>query len=367
MPSQINQHRYVLILAGGSGTRLYPRSRVDKPKQFQSVVGIKTLLEQTIDRIINHIPIDHIYIITHHKYIDLTQQYFPNLPKENIILEPIKRNTAPAAALATQIIVNKDKDAIIASLHADHIVQKQDVFTEVLDAAYKTIEDQNDYIATIGIQPTSPHTGYGYIERSKKHKDIDGYSFYHVLQFVEKPNAKTALSYLNKGTFLWNAGYFIWQGRHFLNEIKRLTPEIHTQLRKISNTFGTKKYKNALTKSFSAMPDIPIDTAVMEKTKLVVLPADLGWSDVGSWDSVANLLDDGQKDANGSYCEGTTIPIDTYNSIILGRDRLIATIGLDNIVIVDSEDGILIAQRGRTEEVKKVVEELKQKKMEHLL
>lgn len=364
-----NDHRHIIILAGGSGTRLYPRSRENVPKQFQKIIYDRTLLEQTIDRVVLHSSLEKVFVVTSSKYIDLIKKYVPLLPDKNILAEPCKRNTGPALTVATAIIMKRDPEAIIASLHSDHIVLNNDIFAQSLDAAFKQVEKSPAAIVTIGIQPRSPHTGYGYIEQDVPKTDIGSISLYKAKRFVEKPNREKAVEYIAQGTFSWNAGYFIYTAQNFMSEIKNYEPEMYDRAIKIAEFDGSPNYSEILIKEFEKFDDCAIDYVLMEKTKqMYIIPADLGWSDVGSWDSVANLLNDDALDENENYVEGLSVPIDTHNTIILGQDnKLIATIGLNNLIIVSTDDAILITQRGRSEDVKKVVEYLKANSKESLL
>ena len=364
MKKNKNNSYYALILAGGSGERLYPRSRNNKPKQFQKLFGKKTLVEQTYNRITKFIIPENIYISTNQEYKTLTQKILPKIPEENYICEPCKKNTAAAIALSTALINKKNPEAIIASVHSDHVVLNENNFIKVFQNSFQSIEKDPKSIITIGIQPTLPYTGYGYIERKKNKLPEKYFSIYKAIKFVEKPNKETALRYFQKGTFYWNAGYFIFKASHLLDEIKKYIPDMHSAIVNIINNF------DLLNKEYNKLPDIPIDIAIMEKTSnLKVIPADLSWSDVGSWDSVSALIDSNKLDNNNNYSEGLTILYDTYNSMILSSNsnKLIATIGLDNIIVVETDDVILISQKGRSEEVKKIVEKLKENKLDYLL
>lgn len=364
-----DNHRYIIILAGGSGTRLYPRSRENTPKQFQKIVGDSTLFEQTIKRVLIHSRLERIFIVTSEQYIHLIKKYLPELPDSNICAEPVRKNTGPALAYATALILKRDPDALIASLHSDHIVLRNDTFTQSLECAFDMVDTTSSAIVTIGIQPTSPHTGYGYIERDTSHIDVHNISVYKALRFVEKPNKKVALEYVRKGTFSWNTGYFVYNARNFMHEIEIYDPKMYSIVTRIVESYGTPAYTGVLQSEFKKFDNCAIDFVLMEKTKnMYIIPADLGWSDVGSWDSVANLLNDDALDENENYLEGLTIPIDTHNTVILGqKEKLIATIGLNNIIVVSTDDAVLIAQRGRSEDVKKVVEYLKENKKKTLL
>jgi len=358
---KINEHEYVLIMAGGSGSRLYPRSTDKLPKQFQNIIGDKTLIEQAYERAKKLVNDDHIYISSNHKYIDLIKKYLPKIPVENYITEPVKRNTGPAISLATALIYKKDKEAIITAVHSDHLVVKTDEYAKAIKAGIKAVKDNSKYILCVGITPTSAHTGLGYIEKKEKFIKTEGYIIYTTKRFVEKPNLDLAKQYVSSGNFFWNAGYFIWQAKHFLAELKKYSPKIHKGVLKIAQSKGHKDFTNILDSEFIKFEDVAIDTLIMEKTSnLLVLPVDIGWSDVGSWDVVADMVNAQDKDSNGNYIKGTVINIDTHNTTILSHDdsKIIATIGLDNFIIITTENAIVIVPRGRSEDVKKIVYEL---------
>jgi mannose-1-phosphate guanylyltransferase len=355
---KINEHKYVLIMAGGSGSRLYPRSTSSFPKQFQKIIGDKTLIEQAYDRVIKVVGNDHIYISSNHKYVDLIKKYLPNIPVKNYITEPIKRNTGPAIALATALIYKKDNNAIITVVHSDHLVTKPDEYAKMIKTGIKVVEKNSDYILCVGITPTSPHTGLGYIEKNKNFAKVDGCVIYSTKRFVEKPNLDLAKQYVSSGEFFWNAGYFIWQAKHFLSELKKYSPSIYRGVTEISKHKDKKDFLNILDKEFVKFESIAIDHLIMEKTSnLLVIPVDIGWSDVGSWDVVADMVNVHDRDLNGNYAEGTVINIDTHNTTILSHDKnkIIATIGLDNFIIVTTNNAIIIVPRGRSEDVVKIV------------
>lgn len=348
-------------MAGGSGSRLYPRSTNELPKQFQQIIGEKTLIEQTYDRVRKIVNDDHIYISSNHKYTDLIKKYLPSIPIENYITEPVKRNTGPAVSLATALIYKNDREAIIVVVHSDHLVTKTDEYIRVIKTGIDVIKNNSKHILCIGITPTSAHTGLGYIEKNKKFTKKNDLMVYTTKRFVEKPNLELAKQYVSSGDFFWNAGYFIWQAKHFLNELKKYSPKIYNGVMDISQSKDKKDFLKILDNKFVKFNDIAVDHLIMEKTSnLLVLPADIGWSDIGSWDVVADLVDIHLRDLNGNYNVGKIINIDTHNTMILSHDnsKVIATVGLDNFIIVTTESAIVIVPKGRSEDVKKIVTEL---------
>lgn len=361
-----NEHEYVLIMAGGSGSRLYPRSTDKLPKQFQKIVGQTTLIEQAYNRAKKIVRDDHIYISSNHKYINLIKKHLPEIPFENYITEPIKRNTGPAISLATALIYKKDKEAIILVTHSDHLVIKTDEYIKAIRAGIETVLGNPLYILCIGITPTSAHTGLGYIEKDKDFIKVDDFIVYTTKRFVEKPNLNLAKQYVSSRNFFWNAGYFIWQAKHYLSELKKFNSKLYAGVTRIVKEQGGESYLQILDKEFIKFEDIAVDHLIMEKTKkLLVIPVNIGWSDIGSWDVVADMVNISDRDLNGNYLEGTVINIDTHNTTILSHDKskIIATIGLDNFIVVTTERAIVIVPRGRSEEIKKIVMELEKKEI----
>ena len=344
-----------IILAGGSGTRLFPLSRKKFPKQFLSFGDNETLLQKTIKRNLKAVnDSNDIVVITNNDYqFHVKNQLKDILGEENfnIILEPIGRNTAPAIALAVKYALDKlnaDENEVLFISPSDHIISPDDAFAQYVQQAEELAKQ--GYIVTFGINPTKPETGYGYIEADTINPLTLTNSAYNVKQFHEKPDLKTAQNYLLSGNYYWNSGMFAFSIKTILEEFEQYVPEIFNLIN--DQTF------EELIKDFKEMPDISIDYAVMEKTdKAVILPMNIMWSDVGSWDSAYEVLD---KDENQNVKIGNVIDIDTKNSLIMGDERLIATIGIEDMLIVETPDTILIAKKGEGQKVKDLVNILKQ-------
>lgn len=338
----------IIILAGGGGTRLFPLSRACYPKQFLKIAGEKSLLQQTVERFLIIAKQEEIVIVTNKDYIFHVQEDLHEIGAEkiNIITEPTGKNTAPAIALAISYCkdcLNCCEDEILFVSPADHLIKPAEKFAELLQQAEQVCRDKNDII-TIGVKPTKPETGYGYIQAAGKVAD----TVFYVKSFKEKPDKVTAEKYLAEGNYYWNAGMFMFSISRMETELEQYVPEIA----KISQ----QGYENCIN-NFTEMPDISIDYAVAEKsTHMSVMPMqDIYWNDIGSFDSIAEVLAD--KNGNGIY--GDVITADCQNTTILGSDRLISGIGLKDLIVVDTPDSLLITEKGKSQEVKKVVEKLK--------
>lgn len=358
MPSRLHQHWYAAILAGGSGTRLWPMSRQNVPKQFLKLTDDKTLLEATFERIKTVVPAEQIFVVVTEKHEPAARKQLPEVPETNFIIEPQGKNTAPAIGLATFHIVRHDKQAIIASIAADHHVTKPKEFQKILACAYETVSRYSDRIVTVGIKPTYPETGYGYIQIGQQF-DSGAVPIYKVKRFVEKPDQKTAQAYFESFEYLWNASYFIYLGTHMLAAFKKYVPETAKLLGKISETIDQPQYNDALVTNYTQMAAEPIDTAVMEKEKaILVIPADLGWSDIGSWASLHDVL----TNVHGSdvIARGHHIGINTQNSLIYAREKLVATVGLQDTIVVDTPDVLLVVNKHHAQDIKKIIERLKE-------
>lgn len=350
-----------IILAGGSGTRLWPVSRYGLPKQFIKLNGGKSLLCQTVERLAAAMPLKDIFVITNEDYRFHVQEDLRSVStslENNIILEPVGRNTAPAIALVMRYCLEKlkcGKGEVVFICPSDHVIEPVEKFARYAHEAEAAAKA--GAIVTFGIKPDRPETGYGYIRkgpRLKKTGDVCG-----VAKFAEKPDGKTAEKYLKAGGYYWNSGMFAFTIGTMLGEFRKYAPEIS---RRMPQTLAK------MTADFSAMPSISIDYAVMEKSKkAAVLPIDLLWSDVGSWDSLPEVVD---PDVNGNVTVGDVISLDTKKTIVMGEKRLVSTIGLKDLIIIDTNDALLVARRGQAQRVKEVVNILKERKrkegVEHL-
>ncbi len=351
-----NRPIYALILAGGTGTRLWPRSRRDRPKQLLPLFSHRTMLQETYDRILPIIPARRIFVITNEGYVETVREQLPDLPADNVIGEPVGHGTAPAIGLGALYIQRADPDAIMVSLHADHYVARADGFrTAVVDAAHVAADG---HLVTLGVQPRNPETGYGYIHRGELLEQRDDQPVYRVAEFVEKPDAETASRYVSSGEYYWNSGIFAWKIATLWEEFARLQPALCRQLNRIGRALGSPRARTTFTRVWETIPTETIDVGIMEKSQRVaVLPIDVGWSDVGSWATLLDLLP-ASRETN--VVVGEHVGVDTSSSLLYSPNRLIATVGLTDMIVVDTEDAILVCPKSRAQEVKHLVDALRQ-------
>ena len=347
----------VVIMAGGKGERFWPKSRINLPKQFLSLTDDgKSMIQHTVERVKNLVDIENIYVVTNEMYKNLVSEHIPDIPEANIIIEPAAKNTAPCIGLAAVHIAKKDINSKMIILPSDHLIKFNEIFIDTLKTALDVVE-KGDNLATIGITPNYPETGYGYINFTKGESFKDSTNIYEVLRFVEKPNLEKAKEYLTSGQYLWNSGMFVWKASTILKNFKEYLPEIYEGLQKIGKSINTGKYEEVLKKEFLNLPSESIDYGIMEKAKSIyVIPGNFGWDDVGSWLSLERINKTNQ---DGNVITGNVISIKTKNTIIQGSDKLIATIGLEDIVVVDTDDVTLICHKNNTQEVKEVINNLK--------
>ncbi len=344
-----------LIMAGGKGERFWPRSRTNLPKQFLSLTDDgRTMIQLTVDRILPLVDLCDIYIATNAAYRDLVAEQLPRLPKENILCEPIGRNTAPCIGLGAVHIAHKYEDALMIVLASDHLIKYNDIFVQTIEKACRAAEEGKNLV-TLGITPNYPETGYGYI---KADKTKPYQATYAVDRFVEKPDYPTACSYIESGDYYWNSGMFIWKISSILSNLSAFMPETYNGLITIKSAIGTPEEDTVLKNVFPGFVSDSIDFGVMEKADdIYVIPGNFGWDDVGSWLAVERIRG---TDDNGNCFRGKVTAIDTNGCTIEGRDRLIATVGMKDTVIVDTEDAILIADKKAVGDIKKVLAALRE-------
>jgi len=358
---------YVVILAGGGGTRLWPRSRKNIPKQFLNLFSKKTLLQETYSRIAPLTDNDRIFIVAGEKYKEEILNEIPDLSIENLILEPEPKNTAAAVGLASLIISHRDPNAVFSSLHSDHYIVEIEEFQRVLVTVSVYAQDHDD-IVTWGISPTRPATELGYIHSGDEIEEINGLSLFKVKGFKEKPNLVTAQAYVASGTYFWNGGQYSQKVSVMLDSIKKHMPKLWEGLSKIEKVIGTPEYDKVLREVFAELDSEPIDTGISEKAKnLVMIPASYTWSDIGSWDALYEISPKNEGTNTVLIDKGEFIGYDTHRSLIQTNNKLIATIGVTDMIIVDTEDVLLICPKDRAQEVKKIVEQLKEKDMKDYL
>lgn len=355
---------YAVIMAGGSGTRLWPRSRQDRPKQFQALYSDKTLLQETVRRLEPLIPQDDIYVIANRSHEAIVKEQLPWLRPENWIGEPIAKDTAPAVGIAATVIHQRDPEAVILVTPADHIITKEMLFRRLLKVA-EQVASEGPNVVTIGIRPTCPETGYGYIQMSDAHRTIDDIDVHEVISFKEKPDLRTAEEYVSSWHYVWNSGMFIWSVKTILDLYRVHAPDIYRLMMRFKNAMGTPEEQTVLEEVYEAFPKISVDYAILEHAENIhVIPSAIGWSDLGSWSALHEIMD---ADEDGNTVVGSHVGIDTHNCLIHSRDRLIATIGLDNMIIVDGGDVILVLPNGRSQDIKVLLEELKKQGKEKYL
>ena len=343
-----------LIMAGGRGERFWPKSRVNLPKQFLSLTGDgKTMIQLTVERIAPLVDIQDVYIATNESYRHLVLEQLPGLPEENILCEPVGRNTAPCIGLGAAHISKKYGDALMMVLPSDHLIKYEPIFRQTLQDACRVAE-QGENLVTLGITPDEPETGYGYI---KFNPNVTLERAYAVERFVEKPNLEKAKEYLASQEYLWNSGMFIWKVSTILNNIKAYLPEMYEGLETIKAAIGTENQESVLKATFPGLQSVSVDYGIMEKAQnIYTLAGTFGWDDVGSWLAVGRIQ---KTNEFGNVVSGSVVSVSTRNCIIQGGSKLIATVGLSDIVVVDTEDALLICNKENAGEIKKVLESLK--------
>ncbi len=347
---------YTVVMAGGIGSRFWPQSRKARPKQFLNVFGPATLLQSTLARMQGLIPPERCFVVTHERYVAQTHEQLPFLPRANILAEPISRNTAPCIAYAAVRLLAQDPEATMVVLPADHVIRNVKQFHAVLRVAIDKAQEPGALV-TLGINPTHPETGYGYIQFDRP-ADLDDEQpqAYPVRTFAEKPDLATAERFLDSGDFLWNSGMFIWRADTILDQMQRHLPKAFDAFEPLQHAVGTDTVKETLKQAYQNSPHISIDYGVMERAdKVYVVPGSFGWSDIGDWRVVYDLS---EKDDHGNALHNHVIVHDSSRCLVQANDRLVVLVGIHDTVVIDTDDALLICHRDSTQQVKNVVEYL---------
>jgi mannose-1-phosphate guanylyltransferase len=357
----MNSHRYGLILAGGRGTRFWPRSRRRSAKQILNVVGQRSLIQATVDRLTPVIPPERLWVLTNDHLRDAIIEQLPEVPHSQILAEPAQRNTAPAIGLAAHILESIDPEAVMGVFPSDHVIGKPPAYRAVLKAAFKGADQGR--LMVVGVQPRWAETGYGYIEFPRGTQT--GNSPAPVKRFHEKPDAAKARRYVASGNFYWNSGMFFWRASVLLDELRKSLPGTASLIDSLP-PFSNRRFNSALKKSFPLCENISIDYAVMEKSKLVsgIPSSDFGWNDVGSWNAVYELL---TRDELGNCLAPGSVCLDSSDNFVDVRGKMVALLGVQNLIVVDTPDALLVASRDRAQQVGDVVKALEKAQRHDLL
>ncbi|MGA9115187.1 MAG: mannose-1-phosphate guanylyltransferase [Bacteroidota bacterium] len=358
---------FAVIMAGGVGTRFWPRSREKSPKQSLEIVGKGTMIQNTVRRMERVVHLADVFIVTNRTQKNIIQKQLPQFDEERILVEPLGRNTAPCIGLAALHIRRLDPEAVMIVSPADHLIEDTEEFARVMALAVQ-IAAESHSLLTVGIHPTHPETGYGYIQmfvEEGEHNPYVGRGVLKVKTFAEKPNLQTARQFLASGDFLWNSGMFVWRVEEILRQIHKCLPELGAELDRIDAAIDTPQYAATVERAYGVIRGISIDYGVMEKAEAVyVIPGKFGWSDIGSWDEVYRVSG---KDDGGNSINGKVIQKDTTGTYIHSPGRLVATVGVSDLIIIDTEDALLVCKRGRSQDVKEISDYLRRKQMNEYL
>lgn len=356
---------YTVIMAGGQGTRLWPLSRKKLPKQLQNLISNRSLIQETYERLKPLIKPEQVIISTTPEYIEEIKKHLPEIPKENYIIEPFANGNAAACGLVSTLLQQRDRGAIAAFLPADHAIRNDQLFLDTLKYTTDLCTKYPQKIITIGITPSRPDTGLGYIQIGEEFKD-EALTAYQVKRFVEKPDLSHATDYVKSGQYFWNSGTFVWATDHFMKLMKEYIPKTYSALETISNAYEQSNYLETLNRNYSKTENISIDYGIMEKTKdILVVPGNFGWSDIGNWSTLFELLS--EINNNKLVSRGHHISHEDKDCLVYANDKLVATIGLENVVVIDTDDAILICNRQKAHQVKDLLAKLKKAGKEEYL
>ncbi len=347
---------YTLIMAGGSGTRFWPRSRFAKPKQYLNMFGDESLLQSTLERFKTFTETENIFIVSSKSQADALESQATELPKENLIYEPVGKNTLPCIGLAAMFAEKDNPDGIMVVSPSDHLIRDHVTFRDTVKAAAK-IADEKNGIVTIGIPPNYPATGYGYVKTAEDITSNERIKQFKVKRFVEKPNLENAKKYLDDGGYYWNSGLFIFKVSVFLEAVKEFAPDLYKDLQRIQQDIGKPSFNQTLDTIYRAVESISVDYGIMEHAKNIYLvEGNFDWNDLGSWESV--YLEE-KKDEKGNAAKGEAVFLDSSNSYVYSEDEIVALVGLDDVVVVRDGNATLVCKRDKVQDVKKIVEQLK--------
>lgn len=356
---------YAAILAGGKGKRFWPMSRSGRPKQLLDVYGSGSMLSLTWRRLESLISPERIFVLTVEEQAKAVKAELPRLSESNLFIEPVGRNTAPSVAIASALVrraAGGEEPILICP--ADHVIENEASFSTLVRAAER-IAAREEVLVTFGIVPTCAATGYGYIEAGEEFCEDGGLSFFRALRFHEKPDAERAASYIEKGTFYWNSGIFMWRPEVFLSAWSKFLPQGIAPLEAIESALGTARQREVVAREYPAMPSISVDYGIFEKAdNVIVVPAEIGWSDIGSWDSVLEILD---RDGSGNAAIGESELLDCRGSLFFNPKGFTAAVGVDDILVIVDDGMVLVCKRGESQRVKELVESLEKKNRKELL
>jgi mannose-1-phosphate guanylyltransferase len=363
-----NHKSIAIIMAGGSGPKLWPKSTEKTPKQFLHLIGEGSMIQNTVMYLLPFFNTEDIYIVTSENFVELVSSQLPMIPGENLILEPFPKNTAPCLALALTTLKDKiQHDTIIMAFPADHHISNVREFQNSLDIAGKVAYDTQG-IVTIGISPTRPETAYGYIQKEIDSSDLFSkydHSVNHTATFAEKPDLDTAKRFIDSGDFLWNCGIFVLRSDTFWSAFEKFLPDQNNLFKIIQKTVGKDMFKETVNDAYLQMQAESMDYAILEKAKNVfVIESSFGWSDLGTWDELHRMM---MKDARNNVLIGEVVALNISNSLIIGGQRLIGVEGVENLIVIDSEESLLICKRGKSNDVQEIVNYMKRKQINNFL
>ncbi len=355
---------HAVIMAGGSGTRFWPLSRRERPKQFLALAGEAALLRATYERILPLVPPERIWVVTTAATAELSRQLLPELPEAQVVAEPAGRDTAACVALAALLLRHRDPDAVCLVLPADHVVGEEEDFRAALAAGAAQVTAEGGLL-TFGVRPRRPETGYGYLKLGPRVLERDGHAVHQLERFVEKPDAPAARAYLEDGSYLWNSGMFAWRAGDLLAEVERQLPDLAAGLRPVEGALGTASLERVLAEAYPELPRISVDFGVMEGAeRRWTVPVEFPWSDVGSWSALTEVL---PGDAGGNACRGRTVVLDGADNVVVGEGPVVTVAGVEGLVVVATPDAVLVTRVADAQRVKEVVRALEERGWDDVL